>query len=294
MACRFARAAAIAFAISVATLAPHAGAERTPRAGSIEAVRATAETALLVTGTIDVDAPGNVVGFTIDQPDKLPAGVIKMANENIPAWTFEPTTLPDGVRATRMRMSMLFVAREVSKGQFEVSLRHPSFWAMDARRSIKVKSGSRWFEYPPAALDYGVTGTVFLVVRFDRSGKIVDAVVEQVNLGVVDTEGRMAMWRDMLGKSVLRRVRHVQVEIQDGLFAAGEQTLVARLPVKFTINTRGDVPYGKWVAYVPGPRAAVPWPDAQGLTASAPDALLPDMLQTNDARTRRMRDAPSR
>ena len=289
---RTARPLALALAITLAAFAPLAGAERTPRPGSIQAVRATAESALTVTGTIDVDAAGKVVGFTIDQPDKLPAGVVKMANENIPAWTFEATTLPDGVRATRMRMSMLFVAREIKRGEHRIALRHPTFAPFEAGPQMALASGARGISYPVRAAQYGVTGTVFLMVRVDRSGKVTDALVEQVNLGVVDVESSMATWRKLLGDAALKGTRHMQFEVPDGLFEDGQATIVGRLPVAFVLESRPRAAYGSWSTYVPGPRAQIPWPEAAALTDTAPDALPPNMARTADARTRRMKAPP--
>ena len=281
------------FAITLAlAMSLPASAERTPRPGSVEAVRATAESALMVTGTIDIDAAGKVVAWTIDQPEKLPAGVVKMANDNVPTWSFEPVVLPEGVAHTHSRMAMLFVARKVQGDQYEISLRHTATSSTNPSR-MRVKRGSLRLEYPPEAGSYGVSGTVFAVVRIDRSGKVVDALIEQVNLGVADSEPRMAYWRDLLGKAVLRACKSLRVEVPDGTFKDGEQTVVARLPVAFHMGGSRDREYGRWVAYVPGPRATIPWPDAEGLTKRPPDALPADVLHGRDPTNRERRDAPT-
>ena len=260
-----------------------------PRPGSIQAVRATAENSLFVTGTIDVDAAGNVVAWTIDQPDKLPAGVVKMANDRVPTWTFEPITLPEGVAYTRSRMGLLFVARQVQGDQYEVTLRHRSFRPENAN-TMRVRDGSLRLEYPPEAGVRGVSATVYAVIRIDRSGKVLDAAIEQVNLRVVDNEGQMAIWRDLFGRAVLRASKSMRIDIPEGIFADGEQTIIARLPISFRLAGTRGVEYGRWQVYVPGPRAAIPWPDAAHLAKSPPDALVPDLLNSRDPMGRTLRD----
>lgn len=278
--------AIVAFSLLAAAAAP-ALADDTPRAGSIQAVRATAESALTVTGTIDVDAGGRVVAWTLDQPEKLPPGVVKMAGDNVPTWTFAPAVLPAGTPASRMRMSMLFVAREVSRGKHEISLRYPSFAPLDPGPQVSRLPGGRAIAYPYRATQYGVTGTVYLLLRIDGAGNVTDALVEQVNLGVVDTERNMATWRELLGNAALKGAREMQFQVPEGVIGQG-QTTVARLPVAFVLDTDKRSAYGRWYAYVPGPRANIPWPEAAGLVATAPDALPPNVLQTDDSRVRQL------
>lgn len=270
-----------------------ASAERTPKPGSVQAVRATVESAMTVTGTIDVDAAGKVVAWTLDQPEKLPAGVVKMAGDNIPTWTFEPVTLPEGKPVSRMRMSMLFVAREVARNEHMIALRHPSFAPLDPGPQARLASGSRGLSYPVRAAQFGVTGTVFLMLRIDRSGKVTDALVEQVNLGVVDTESNMERWRRSLGEAALRGTQSMQFEVPDGAIADGRDTVVGRLPISFVLESSRPSGYGRWSTYVPGPRASIPWPEATEFADSAPDALAPNQLQRSDADVRRLKAPPA-
>lgn len=288
-----ARPLALALALTLTATAPLAGAERAPRPGSIQAVRATAESALTVTGTIDVDAAGKVLAFTLDQPEKLPPGVVTMAGDNIPAWTFEPMVLPEGKTASRMRMSMLFVASKRGDGTLTVALRHPTFSTLDGPPTFRVVRSGGTFSYPPRALQAGVTGAVYMVVRFDRTGTITDAMVEQVNLGVVDSEAGMAKWRRILAEAALRDIVKVRVEAADTWVADGQQTQIGRIPLMYTFDDAPGMQYGQWVTYVPGPRTEIPWSDAAPLKATAPDALAPNELQLSDAGVRRLIGPPA-
>jgi hypothetical protein len=265
-----------------------ASAEREPRPGSIQAVRATVESALTVTGTIDVDAAGNVVAWSLDQPEKLPPEVVKLATANVPKWSFEPVTLPDGMTVSRMHMSMLFVAREVAAGQHRLALRHPSFRAVDAPRFILAKGG-RSRTYPPLALKANVTGKVFVVVRIDRTGKVTDALVEQVNLGVVDREPNMVRWRKLLGDVAVRDALKMEYRVPEDYFKPNYQEVVARVVFGFYTEASPAPRYGEWSAYVPGPRAEIPWREGVVLASTAPDSLPPDTTQTADPRTRRLK-----
>ena len=65
--------------LALAGLAQAADAPATPR-----------EASQLVTGAIDVDARGAVVGFTLDHRGKLPPEVIAHLDQDVPRWRFEP------------------------------------------------------------------------------------------------------------------------------------------------------------------------------------------------------------
>ena len=290
---RIALPLALGLAWALTAAAPLAGAERAPPPGSEAAVRATAESALLVTGTIDVNAAGDVVAFTLYDQDTLPAGVVRMANEHVPAWKFQPAVLPEGVQASRMSMSMLFVASRTPDGQLKVELRHPVFRALKTDRPIRLAGGTRGFKSPQLVDRTSMGGTVHAVVRFDRAGTIIDAMVEQVNLDTVDTEASMARWREMFAKVLLRDLRKARMEVPEGAFADGQETMVGRIALRYVREGTPKRQPGQWFTYIPGPRARVPWPDAVNLTTPAPDALAPDQLQTDDGGTRRLRDTPT-
>lgn len=285
---RITRPIALSLAISLAALAPHAGAERTPRAEPGETVRSTPESALVVTGTIDVDAAGKVVGFTIHQRDLLPPGLVKMANEHVPAWTFEPATLPDGIRATRMHMSMLFVARKSADGQLRVTIRHPVFQSLTGRPRMTLVRRRNTFQYPEPALRAGVGATVHAIVRVDRTGRITDVMVEQVNLDTMGTEERMSRWRDLFATAVMLDLRNSRFDVADGAFREGETTIVGRFPLIYSPGPEERRELGRWFTYIPGPRTNARWPDAITLTAWAPDALAPEELATDDPSVRRL------
>lgn len=280
------------FALSLALALAFAGplpahADDAPKPGSVRAVRATVESALRVTGTIEVDAAGNVVAWSLDQPEKLPPEVARMAEANVPKWLFEPVTLPEGTPASRMRMSMLFVAREMPDGSHRLALRHPSFMPLVAPQFTVAKHGGR--TYPALAGKHNVTGMVFIALRIHRSGKVTDAMVEQVNLHVVDRERNMELWRKMLGDAALRDALKTQFNVPDGAFPPGVDERVTRMMFVFQTEASPAPRYGEWAAYVPGPRAEISWREASDLTAMAPDALPPDVMQVSNSGIRRLR-----
>ena len=285
-------ACAIALALVATTCASlPVSAQREPTPGSVRAVRSTVESALRVTGTIDVDAAGTVVAWSLDQPEKLPPEVVRMAEANVPKWLFEPVTLPEGTPASRMRMSMLFVAREMPDGTHRVALRHPSFNPLDGPWFTVAKRGRR--TYPPAAVAYNVTGTVFIALRIHRSGKVSDAMVEQVNLNVVDRERTLDAFRNLLGDAALDTARKTQFNAPEALFPPGVDERVARMMFVFRTETSPAPGYGEWSTYVPGPRTEIPWREASDLADTAPDALPPDVTQVSNSGIRRLRTSRS-
>lgn len=246
-------------------------------AGSARAVRKQAEASMLVTGRIQVDAEGRVTTHSLDQPDKLPAGVVTLIGKAVPTWVFKPT-LVDGrpVRvATGMRIRV--VARKLDADNFEISLRSATFGAPAGDSMAKKSSHMPPPDYPIAAARGGVAGTVYLLVRVDRDGKVSDAIAEQTNLKIVQDDNTMARWRKVFEDASLRQARKWTFG-PSTLDPTANDVRVMRVPVMFSLedSRRKTATYGGWEAYVPGPRQRNPWngDDQEGIGFS-PDTLAP-------------------
>ena len=258
-------------------------------AASPMAVRKQAESSLLVTGAIDITADGKVVGYTLDKPEKLPTGIVEMLARMAPDWTFEPLAL-GGKAVSRSQMDLQFVAKKLGDGNFTITLRSASFDSPspESRPSIDKRSFHKP-SYPVAAMEGAmVSGTVYLVVRYDHTGTIVDIDAERVDLRVIGSEAQMTRWRDTLARTTLSTAKHWRLVVPEAALPPGQTHGTGRIPVHYAVteddNTDRPV-YGRWETYIPGPRKVIPWWDATPMARTAPDALAPGAF--HDASTGR-------
>src|SRR5690606_38909801 len=111
--------------------------------------------------------------------------------------------------------------------------------------------------------------------RVDRTGRVQDAVAEMVNLRVLGTEREMGQMRELLAKSALVAARKWTFHPPTLGEWADQESWAARVPVDYRFIDGGEPGYGRWEAYVPGPRNPIPW-EMEGLEGFdiAPDALV--------------------
>ncbi len=241
-----------------------------------DAIREQAELSLTVTGTIDIDPAGHVVGYALDNPEKLPKGIVEMTSRQAPHWTFEPIALQTNAYS-RSRMTLVFVAKKLDGGRYEIATRSASFEnpSPQARPSLDPKS-RRLPDYPFHAVGNAeVSGSVFLALRYDREGTIVDVDVEQVNLRVIGSESQMAQWRRALAGASLDAAKHWRLLVPPGDIPEDKRYGYGRVPVSFMFEGERLPRYGQWEAYIPGPRKAIPWWDNTPMAATPPEALAP-------------------
>ena len=240
-----------------------------------DAVRKQVESSMLVTGTIDVDASGKVLGYALDMPEKLPQGIREMADKQIVAWRFEPINIADGQK-TRSRMRLFFVAKRIDNRRFEVTLQSAGFDALNDSGRFQVdKSRFRQPVYPFAATKgVSVSGTVYLSLRIGIDGKLRDAAVEQVNLAVIGSEKDMARWREALARNAMASTRTMHFNVPAQAVFEGKEEEIGRVAIEYLLEDTSVPGYGQWRTYVPGPREAIPWAN-DSLLATSPDTMLP-------------------
>ena len=251
------------------------------------AVRKQVEGSMLVTGRVTIEQDGSVSGWTIDQREALPTGVSGLVDRVAPQWQFEPVLVDGQPVRGNARMSLRVAAKRLDDGNYEVWIRD-GYFGRDALSPEERVAGALRDEYvsavemrPPSypmrALEVNAQGTVYLVLRVDRQGRVADAIVEQVNLRTIGSETQMRQMRDMLAKPALARAREWQFNIPTAGEWKDDDSWSLRVPVDFFIADRRDagrqVGYGQWDTYVPGPRAPVPWETGDAASIS-PDTLI--------------------
>jgi hypothetical protein len=121
-----------------------------------------------------------------------------------------------------------------------------------------------------------LAGTVYLLVRAARDGTVTDVIAEQVNLKVVASENVMEQWRHVFEKASVRQAKRWKFSPPTQGEKASADYFVMRVPVVFSLDnpSRTNV-YGRWEAYVPGPRKADPWQEGTEGIGFSPDTLAP-------------------
>lgn len=240
-------------------------------AGSVQADDAPPleQASMLVTGHIEVATDGSVMHYALDQPDKLPAPVRDLLGKAIPDWKFRPALVNGEPVIAKTTMGVRVVATQVQGDEFRIVIVGTYFGPKDTRAIAKVRETAP--HYPPAAVRAGVYGTVMLALRVDQSGKVADAAVEKVDLGV-RTYGQASHWREVLGEASLRAAHDWQFTPATDPAATYR---IALVPVTFNLRRGFDTTrtsYGQWKVYLPGPQQLIPWLDNR-LMSGDPDAM---------------------
>lgn len=242
--------------------------------GSRSDVRKQTEASMLVTGTIDVAQDGSVSRYALDKPEQLPAAVTGLAGKAVPQWHFQPVMKDGRPVNARAKMSLLLVATP-EDDRYRVGIGGAAFGEeKDTSGETVIPKQMRPPSYPDSALHSGVAGTVYLVLRIDRQGKVADAVVEQVNLRAVGREIEMERWRSTLARPALAAAKTWAFTPPSTGDSVNDPFWSVRVPVNFQFE--GTEPkYGQWQAYIPGPRQQASWVHDHGFdVGSSPDALV--------------------
>lgn len=229
-------------------------ADKAPVASQLEA-------SMLVSGTMSVDATGAVSGYTLDQPEKLPAPVKDLLAQSLATFRFEPVERDGKPEATQAKMSLQVVAHHIDADHIELRLRSARFTDMGEASApataVSIVQRPR-MHYPEAALNAGVTATVYLALRVDCTGQVSDVAVSQVNLRVDEAPMQMARWRALFGKSAMADARRMVLHAPACGTHAGDG-VTGILPVAYLINGVRPPGYGEWDSYVRGPLEPVAW-----------------------------------
>jgi len=224
------------------------------------AVRKQVESSMLVTGTIDILADGSVAGHALPGSKGLTSDLVGFIDRNVSQWRFEPIELDPGARSARAKMSLRLVLKKLDDGKATVEIRGAQFGgSAQPQESLSAAGRMTPPSYPKNAARAGVGGTVYLVVKVGRDGRVADVVAEQVNMYVITNETAMQNWRDMLAKSAMRAARTWTFTPPTQGDYADEPHWSARVPVDFVMDGVKQAKEGEWESYVPGPRALIPW-----------------------------------
>ncbi|WP_226467620.1 energy transducer TonB [Luteimonas panaciterrae] len=233
------------------------------------------ELSLLVTGSVDIEPDGHVSAYVVDQPEKLPGGVRELIAKNVPKWRFEPILVDGKAVSARAKMSLHVVAKRVDDDRFDATIDAANFGTGEQVPGVDLTvKEMKPPKYPKWAVMNGFKGTVYLVLRVDRQGAVEDVVVEQVNLRTAGTPKQMELGRNHLSRAALDAAKAWTFVPPTKGENAKQESWSIRVPVDYSLEGEDRTQkYGRWQAYIPGPRQGIPWDTGEDGNASSPDAL---------------------
>ena len=117
-------------------------------------------------------------------------------------------------------------------------------------------------------------GTVMLLVKVGRDGRVADVIAEQTNLTVIGTARAMNQLRDILAKASVRNAKRWTFTPPTTGEAKDRDFWTVRVPVRYAFEDSRER-YGRWSAYIPGPRQRAPWKTGEDALVAGTD-LLPE------------------
>lgn len=248
------------------------------------AARKQIEHSMLVTGHVLIEADGSVSGWEIDQRETLPPVVSGLIEDAAPMWRFEPVLVDGRPGRVKAPMSLRFTANRLDDDNYRIAIQSGYFgreamkveerMAMEGTDVVQVLK-RRPPTYPMQAAASGTRGTVYVLLRIGRDGRVQEAIAEQVNLRTVGTPRQMTSMREMLGRSAVRAVREWTFQPPTTGELAQEAEWSGRVTVDYLLDGEKGAVNGEWHAYIPGPRQRAPWLQEDDLAdGESPDTML--------------------
>lgn len=249
--------------------------------------RPPSEASMLVTGTITLNGDGSVRAYMVDRPERLPASVTSVIQATLPGWKFlPPEGHPDGATG---KMTLRLLARAIDDQHDRVSIGGASFYDNPTDTAWHVTAKTREPpHYPSLAVRIRESGTVYLLLRIGRDGKVQEVFAEQMNLGAYASPAEMSSLRRLFADAAADAAKRWAFNLPTQGKTADFPFWYVRSPIVFFLTPWGETArdnYGQWQAYVPGPRLQAPWATPRKSSTVLPsDAMVAGSLQEADGR----------
>lgn len=240
------------------------------------------ESSAVIDGSIVVTTDGSVRTTQIDEPEKY-GPIAEMVRNAALKWRFQPVLRHGEPVVAKASMHVRVVVKKLSKGRYAARITGATFGDDDLvpTNELRYADSQRVMPiYPAAPAKAGVDATVYVVLRVNRSGRVADAVAEQVNLGSPGAEVLARRYRRAFAEAALEAARKWTFKVPTTGELAARSDWTARVPINFHIESprHGDaVPV--WQTYVPGPYTPAPWAHHPGQDDG--DAIAEGALQTD-------------
>lgn len=245
------------------------------QAQTARAVREQAEASMVLTGNIDIGTAGQVEAFQIDHREKVNPAIAGFLDDAVREWRFEPVIRDGKAVPARTPVSIRLGGKINPDGTQRVTLLAANFQRYDSSATDEVTSIELTPpRYPEEVFQMGGSGDVLVLVKVGRDGRVLDAAAEQVNLRVAVAEPKMRRMRDKLATISVAAARRWTFRVPTTGTLKDEESWTVRVPVNFSLGDERQQRYGRWQAYIPGPRQQAPWRADRVLGEDAA-ALLP-------------------
>lgn len=234
------------------------------------------DASMLLSGNITVSPDGSVQSYGIDQSGKVPAAVMQLLAKTIPRWRFQPVLRNGQPVAAMANMSLRIVATPQGNHRYNIAVAGTRFGDPSNGTIVSLLRTNIGPMYPREAIKERVSGTTYLIVQVDRQGHVTKAAAEQVNLRIVGPNILMKRWRKLLADASVKWIMKRAFKVPTTGPEATKDHWLVRVPVTFRIRGPSSpriASYGEWSPYAPGPRATIPWAQAELHTAESPDAM---------------------
>lgn len=235
-------------------------------------VRTQVEVSMLVKGTIDIDAQGQVADYQLAEQATLPPALLAVVDRHVRAWRFEPMRVDGNATGARSPMQVRLVMKR-DGDRFLFRIAGATFGTVRGEGEAPTANGPLPPpRYPEYAYTSNVGGTVYLVVRVGRDGSVEDAIAEQVNLRSLGSEREMARFREILADPAISVSRKWKFNFPTRGADANAPFVLVRVAIEYLARDMAPEEAGRWLPYVPGPRQQVPW-RSWDATSQGPDAI---------------------
>jgi len=252
------------------------------QAGSSEDIESSA----VVSGTIVLAKDGTVQTAVIDDAAKYGQPIADLVRKTALQWRFHPVLRHDEPVVAKSSMHVRVVLKKMPDGNYSARIKGATFGDSNTDSTDTLRNTGDYKKiqprYPEAAIRGRVEGTVYLALRVDRSGHVVDATAEQVNLGNTGPDRVLKQYRAILAESALKAARQWSYAIPTTGPLAKQDSWTAHVPVNYALNEINAPKTDRtWVSYTPGPYTPAPWIDKPDVNAA--DALADDAVRTEGA-----------
>ena len=215
-----------------------------------------------VTGKMTIDEQGNIVEYTIDQPEKVPTMILDMTKKRISEWKLELNPLQKKQGQFEASIQMLFLANVIDKDHMSIRLADESIIENDSKKQPEEDLRSNKLpppRYPESLLTQNVTADVFVDLKIGKDGKVIDAIASRTNLRTLGDEEQRQKWSKEFERSALQQAKRWTFIPPTIGEMAKDAYWKARVPVSYVINHSGKPAYGKWDVYIPGELKTASW-----------------------------------
>lgn len=244
------------------------------------AVRKQVEMSMVLTGTVRLADDGRVLGLAIDRESEVPAVVSELIRASVPQWRFDRLGQGESGDADGTPMTLRVVARPASgQGEDAFALRIVSAsFGQTRREAMPTVVSAPPPGFPAAAVSARLPATVYVVALIGKDGQVEDAFAEQVNLRAIGSERQMVAFRKRFADASVAAARRWRFAPPTQGSQVDADRWVVRTPVDFVFDLPRPV-YGRWEAYVPGPRQHAPWSRLDREATAGVDAFAGSEMQ---------------